>query len=327
VTDLTAWALSEASVMLLWSAPGDDGSAGTAALYDVRWSTGDLDEATFANAPGRWTGSPLPSGSTEEHRIDGLLAGTRYRFALITEDDAGARSELSNVVTVQTWADDTDLPPAPVVDLTAAPDGENAVWLRWTAPLDSHQGRAASYEIRVGLAPIGHAGFPDLPEVAGAPPPAAAGSPESLRVAPLVRETDYWFAMRSRDSARNVSDLGNVAMARTPDLTPPLRITTLRARGGTSTTIPVSWTAPGDDGINGEAASYDLRVSTEPIDEDRFFEARRVETKPPGPSGTNDDQTVGALDPATQYYFVIVALDESGNRSPLSNLATGTTRP
>jgi hypothetical protein len=39
VTDLRAASVTDSSVTLVWTAPGDDGDQGTAAQYDIRYST------------------------------------------------------------------------------------------------------------------------------------------------------------------------------------------------------------------------------------------------------------------------------------------------
>jgi hypothetical protein len=52
--------------------------------------------------------------------VTGLLAATRYYFALIAIDDASNRTALSNVVATVTQADDT-VPPNTVSDVELGP--------------------------------------------------------------------------------------------------------------------------------------------------------------------------------------------------------------
>ena len=108
-----------ASVTLRWTAPGDDGSVGTAAQYDVRYSTSAI-TANNWNSATQVTGEPAPkvAGSAESFTINSLTANTTYYFAVKTADEATNWSGLSNVVSVTT-ADETA--PAAIADLTAGP--------------------------------------------------------------------------------------------------------------------------------------------------------------------------------------------------------------
>lgn len=91
-------ATAGASVTLSWTAPGDDGNSGTAQAYILRYSIAPL---TPTNFPGGTlvTGvhAPKPPGTPETFRVMGLTAGTRYYFGIISTDDGGNWSLLSNL--------------------------------------------------------------------------------------------------------------------------------------------------------------------------------------------------------------------------------------
>lgn len=85
------------SVTLRWTATGDDGRAGTAQRYLLRYDTtrietaADFEQARSVSAPP----PPDTAGATETAVVtasDGLEAGRTYYFALVAEDDAGNRS-------------------------------------------------------------------------------------------------------------------------------------------------------------------------------------------------------------------------------------------
>jgi hypothetical protein len=128
ITDLTAEAFGEGKVKLTWTAPGDDGDDGSAAWYQVKYSTAPIVERTSGwpdlteplpvdeqqwhqraesfNAGQRafWAarnvdGEPTPSraGARESLIVDGLEKGRCY-FAIKTWDDGPNVSGLSNVV-------------------------------------------------------------------------------------------------------------------------------------------------------------------------------------------------------------------------------------
>lgn len=85
-------------ISLIWTAPGDDGNAGTAHHYIIRYSTNMIDDqnwgtATVAPNPP----APLPAGSAQTYTIAGLNIGSRYYFALKSYDEIGNESQLSNV--------------------------------------------------------------------------------------------------------------------------------------------------------------------------------------------------------------------------------------
>jgi Tol biopolymer transport system component len=98
ITDLRIVTESETPVTLEWTAPGDDGNKGTAALYSIKYSTESMVifEWAFAsqvfNEP-----SPKPAGTKEEFVVSGLSSDSNYYFAIKSQDDAGNWSPISNI--------------------------------------------------------------------------------------------------------------------------------------------------------------------------------------------------------------------------------------
>jgi len=110
------------------------------------------------------------------------------------------------------------------------------------------------------------------------------------------------------------------------DTTPPAAITDLTCSNPTFTSIDLSWTAPGDDGNSGTAASYDIRYSTEPISEQNWDSAIQITGEPtPAQAGSSQSMTVSGLTSGTTYYFAIKTSDEASNISRISNVASLTT--
>jgi len=91
------------SIRLTWTAPGDDGTIGTASSYHVRTSSYPIyTEEDWNNAAGK-LGEPLPSpfGSPEEMTVTGLNPGTYIYAAIRAQDDFFNWSPLGSCVHVQ----------------------------------------------------------------------------------------------------------------------------------------------------------------------------------------------------------------------------------
>jgi hypothetical protein len=90
-------------VTLSFTAPGDNGSAGTATTYDVRYSTSPINAGNFAAAT-QAAGEPAPqaAGATEIFTVTGLAPATTYYFAIQTLDEVPNTSTLSNVINFTT---------------------------------------------------------------------------------------------------------------------------------------------------------------------------------------------------------------------------------
>ncbi|HUW82423.1 MAG TPA: Calx-beta domain-containing protein, partial [Phycisphaerae bacterium] len=113
-----------------------------------------------------------------------------------------------------------------------------------------------------------------------------------------------------------------------PDFVAPAAITDLAAGNPDSTTVDLSWTATGDDGMTGRAREYDIRYSQSPIDEGDWDAATAVADPPrPKDPGTAEQFTVEGLSSSTTYYFAIKVSDEAPNTSALSNVVSETTAP
>lgn len=121
---------AQAQLTLSWTAPGDDGTIGTATVYEMRYSTSPITVSNWDQAS-LVTGlpAPQPAGARQSVTMAGLAEGTTYYFAMRTQDDAGNWSTLSNVL-VWDWIFDT-APPAAPTGLVAAREGDD-VRVRWT---------------------------------------------------------------------------------------------------------------------------------------------------------------------------------------------------
>ena len=111
------------------------------------------------------------------------------------------------------------------------------------------------------------------------------------------------------------------------DTIPPSAVTSLIVQNTTRTTAALQWIAPGDDGDEGRAASYDIRHHDAEIDEANWRPPPRPSSDPPvpGPGNSVEVFVVKGLDPGSIHYFALKTRDEVPNESPVSNCDYGTT--
>lgn len=90
----------------------------------------------------------------------------------------------------------------------------------------------------------------------------------------------------------------------------------LRANANGPLQVQLSWKAPGDDGLRGNASFYEARYSETPITS--FEQGNRLPMAPPKSSGAQESATIPLM-PSSQprtLYTALKALDNVGNESP-----------
>ncbi|MEO8213859.1 MAG: discoidin domain-containing protein, partial [Myxococcales bacterium] len=132
-------------------------------------------------------------------------------------------------------------------------------------------------------------------------------------------------AIRAVDEAGNSASLSNDAAATTAPVAPGA-VANLAAKlsvtGGVASAT-LTWTAPGDDGVEGQAAAYDVRYATAPITAASFAAATPLSTPPaPQAAGGAETASVSGLHESTTYYFALKTVDDTQTWSALSNVAS-----
>jgi len=89
---------TDASVVISWHAPGDDGSRGTAAAYDIRYDTVLITSASW-NFATSLDDSPVPevAGTPQSFETDRISSTRTWYFAIKAVDEANNWSVMSNV--------------------------------------------------------------------------------------------------------------------------------------------------------------------------------------------------------------------------------------
>jgi hypothetical protein len=90
--------IHHSTLIISWTAPGNDGATGTADSYDIRHDTSPITEGTWASATLAQGSYPTPqvANSVESFRVEGLDHNTTYYFAIKTDDEAANTSGISN---------------------------------------------------------------------------------------------------------------------------------------------------------------------------------------------------------------------------------------
>lgn len=300
--------ITETSVTLRWTAPGDDGQIGRATRYDLRWSLSQISTVGEFAAATPVSGAPLPqdAGTAEAATVSGLVPGTTYWFSLRTLDEAGNISVLSNAATATTLASTDVARPAPV-PLTLTSTAPTSATVSWSdAGDDSLTGVATATELRWYTAPITEANWAQATVVFGVPAPAAPGTTHTLTVNGLDRTRDLWFAARARDDVNRVSGLpASLLVPHLLDTEPPAAPAGLSAALETGTGVRVRWTA------NAEADLAGYHVYRAPS-------ASALYTRlTSGIVNTNAYVDTNAPDSVSLWYAV-TAVDATGNESARS---------
>ena len=128
------------------------------------------------------------------------------------------------------------------------------------------------------------------------------------------------------ENARNRPVISVTFTPNTSDVKPPATITDLTLVSCASETpihCTLQWTAPGDDGMAGTAAAYEVLFSDSPTIGQELATARIAAVPPrPQPAGTKQTITVENLGQGFPYYFVVRARDAAFNWAPPSNVVS-----
>ncbi|MEQ1834112.1 MAG: S8 family serine peptidase, partial [Candidatus Eisenbacteria bacterium] len=113
ITDLRAVAVDESTVVLTWTATGDDGSEGRPQSYRIAGSTQVFDDDSFEGAPIQLRRPAfVDAGGAETLQVTRVAAARRWYFAVRAIDRALTDSPLSNLAQVFTPVGDSELAPA-----------------------------------------------------------------------------------------------------------------------------------------------------------------------------------------------------------------------
>jgi chitodextrinase len=300
--------VTQTSVTLAWTAPGDDSLTGQATRYDVRWSLTPITSVNdFALATAvAGVPSPQSAGASESVTVSGLTPQTTYWFAVRTMDEVGNTSGLSNPLSATTLVSTDLVRPAPVPLALDATTSSSAT-VSWNdVGDDSLTGVASAVEIRWATVPITEGNWAAATAVFGVPQPGAPGTHHQLAVPGLDRTRDLWFAARARDKVNHVSALAPALLVpHLLDTAPPATPGGLTTAIESAHHVRVHWAANSEPDLAGYHV-YRALAANAPFS--------RLTTTP---VSSNDYLDTTAPDSLSAWYSVS-AVDATGNESARS---------
>jgi hypothetical protein len=216
---------ADSTVVLHWTAPGDDGNTGQAATYDLRYRTVAItgtDTTSWWNAATQVSGEPAPgsAGANDSMRVSGLTPTTTYYFLIRTADEIPNWSGFSNIAVKATSGD--IVAPGAIANLSATGATATTISLSWAAPGDDGTtGTATSYDIRYSTSVITLANWGSATQATGEPAPASSGTTQTFTLSGLQGSRTYYVAIRTTDEVGNISGLSNVINRTTLDNVAP----------------------------------------------------------------------------------------------------------
>ncbi|QJD81913.1 fibronectin type III domain-containing protein [Cohnella herbarum] len=352
-TDNSYWKWSVASLRLSWTAPGDDGSTGTATSYDIRYSTAPITDGASWNEATQVVSEPKPAaaGTSQNMIVRRLKASTTYYFAMKTTDKSGNVSAISNVGSrALLGADGFSLSDGSVGLVSGGGtkanlvDGNTATaWGATSYPAEftydfgyEWDGRRSINKVRV----YESAGTGTLKIYTGRPggwtliaTDSFSGAAGQKDIEVNILTSRLRFVLESPSGDAQLSEIGFFGRGAPRDETPPSAIDNLAASALSTTSVQLTWTAPGNDNdMFGFADGYDVRYSTSPITDETSWNAATQATGEPNPSeaGSPESMTVSGLTAGLTYHFAIKSNDKRYvtpsspfyNTSQLSNIVS-----
>jgi hypothetical protein len=218
----------DSSVVLQWTAPGDDGTSGRASVYDIRYRTTAItgtDTTTWWNGATQVNGEPSPNnpGQIDSMRVRGLAPITTYYFMVRTGDEVPNWAGYSNLAQKSTSGD--VVAPAAISTLAVVGVGTTSLSLRWTSTGDDNTtGTATSYDVRYSTSTITAANFASATAATGEPAPQVAGTVQNFNLTGLSTGQLYYVAIKVTDERGNASLISNVVSGTPADTIAPAAV-------------------------------------------------------------------------------------------------------
>ena len=293
--NLTAAPSGQGVIELRWNAPPADPARQPVTGYRIEWSgDGNTD----------WTPvEPAHTGAETSYRHTGLTPETTRHYRVFATS-AGGDSPAS-VVAVATTAPAG--PPLAPVNLTAVPNGQGVIELRWNAP-PAGPARQPVTGYRIEWSGDGNTNWTPVE-------PAHTGAATSYLHTGLTPSTTLHYRVFAI-SAGGDSPASTVAVATTGEAVPPLAPVNLTAAPDGEGVIELRWNAPPADPARQPVTGYRIEWSG-----DGNTNWTPVE---PAHTGTATSYLHTGLTPEITLHYRVFATSAGGD-SPASNAVVATT--
>ncbi|MBA3064936.1 hypothetical protein FP828_00395, partial [bacterium] len=204
-------------ITLKWTAPGDDGTTGTASSYELRYATkyisaGDYEESWTSVYPQSWT--PKVSLSDESYALTGLGEGTTYFFALRAYDNFNwsVWTGTTSAVNSLSFNFASSSAPAAVNDLAAATGASSGeIDLSWTTPGDDGTtgDLLTGSQFLIKYSSDAAQAWDTMQYNWYISTAVAHGASSAQAVTGLLNQTSYYFYIKTSDEAGNWAGLSN----------------------------------------------------------------------------------------------------------------------
>ncbi len=240
---------------------------------------------------GTTSGGPytsIPAGNVTTYTVGGLTPGTIYYVAVSATDTASLESQKS--VEASMTADALPGAPRPLV---VNPQGEGCeVWVNWYT---NREDDLAGYRILWGTASSTYTNTLDVGNTTGG------------KITGLTTGTTYYVAVRAYDSGTNLSPYSIEATTVAKDIIAPANVANTVVASKNAGNLGLAWNA------------VTLNVNGSPCENVTLYRVYRGTTPnftigtPLGTSPGTAYTDVGAITAGTDYYYLISAVDASGN--------------
>ncbi len=139
-----------------------------------------------------------------------LIIGSTTPFIFDSQGKFGS----GNLNAVLALSENEFIPPEPITDLRAEQVFHNEIRLQWTVPKDKDDFQPSLFLLAISTSEITARNF-DQQQIYAIPNDYEAGTTITLTIRGLLKETDYWFALKSADRYDNISGISNILHVRT----------------------------------------------------------------------------------------------------------------
>ncbi|RLC51837.1 MAG: hypothetical protein DRH79_05600 [Candidatus Cloacimonadota bacterium] len=321
---LNVYSDNPGDLTIKFQSTGDDDTLGNAYQYELQLLDENDEEMVTDFEPT----IPINPGFEEYWIISDLEEDALITVNIRAYDEMNNASPVASaVVTIM----GNHHPPAAINTLSISNVSSNSFQLNWFAVGNNglSGGPAEYYIVKVHTDSITEENWNDIADYEQDMIPANPFTIENLQIEGLEISTEYFAAIKAVDDSSNIAPISVVVSATTlgaPDLTAPAAITDLSVDTIDMNSFVLNWTAVGDDSLEGTASSYIVKVNTEIIDENNWNDIPDfLQNLTPQPAGSEESLLITDLDPLTEYYAAVKALDEMNNIADISNLANATT--